>query len=290
MEPADLAIECRDLVRIYATKDLEVQALQGLNLRVARGELTALVGASGSGKSTLLSILAGLDRPTAGTATVGGVLVNGLTGRDRVRFFRHTVGFVWQQTSRNLLPYLTAAQNVALPLAFARSRARRQRVDELLELMSVGDCRGLMPRDMSGGQQQRVAVAVALANEPDVLLADEPTGELDDDTTEDVLESIRDVNRELGVTTLIVTHDPLVSEHVRRSVQIRDGRTSSEVHTRTHVAADGTEQAVSERFAVIDTAGRLQLPAEFVDTLSLQDRVRLGLEEDHVTVSRGDER
>lgn len=281
-------IWCEDLVRVFTTEGVEVQALQGLNLRVAAGDLVAVVGASGSGKSTLLTILSGLDRPTAGSAVVAGTNLLTMTAARRKHYQRDVVGFVWQQTGRNLLPYLTAAENVALPLVVARSvrreREREARVAELLELMDVADCRDRLPRELSGGQQQRVAIAAAVANRPRVLLADEPTGELDETTSAQVLEAIRHVNRELGTTTLIVTHDPSVAEHVRRTVQIRDGRTSTEVLRRSTVDEHGREQLVAEEFAVLDKVGRLQLPREFVESLDLRDRVRLGLEPDHVSV------
>ncbi|UER55364.1 ABC transporter ATP-binding protein [Kineosporiaceae bacterium SCSIO 59966] len=289
---AGAAIVCDNLVRIYtvpATRGeqrVEVVALQGLDLVVETGEVVALVGASGSGKSTLLGILSGLDEPTAGTARVGGHDLLGMGRRERVRYQRHTVGFVWQQTARNLLPHLTAVENVAMPMAFARvpARRRQRRALDLLDLLGVGAQGDRRPGQMSGGQQQRVAIAVALANSPEVLLADEPTGELDSVTSAEVLEAFRDANRELGVTVLLVTHDPLVSEHVGRTVAIRDGRTSSEVLRRVEVDEHGRERHVAEEFAVLDRAGRLQLPRDFIGALDLRDRVRLALEPDHVQV------
>ncbi|MGW9631919.1 ABC transporter ATP-binding protein [Agromyces sp. NPDC055520] len=284
-------ILCTDLVRIFSADGVEVQALQGLNLRVDPGEMVAVVGASGSGKSTLLTILSGLDTATAGVARVAGHDLLSMGGRERVAYQRHTVGFVWQQTSRNLLPYLTSAENVALAMNVAgtlRGAARATRVDELLELLEVGEMRDRRPGELSGGQQQRVAIAVALANSPQVLLADEPTGELDEQTSAAVLEAMRGVNDELGVTTLIVTHDPTVSDHVRRTVQIRDGRTSTEVLRSTRLDEHGEEQHVAEEFAVLDRVGRLQLPHDFMQSLELRDRVRLALEADHVGVWPGD--
>jgi len=281
-------ILCADLVRIFTTQGVEVQALQGLNLQVERGELVALVGASGSGKSTLLAILSSLDVPTAGVARVADRDLLTMTARERVVFRRESVGFVFQQTSRNLLPYLTAAENVAAALAITgRPKGTRERADRvagLLDLLEVSHCAQRRPTEMSGGEQQRVAIAVSIANEPRVLLADEPTGELDDTTSAHVLEAMRSVNRELGVTTLIVTHDPSVSEHVARTVQIRDGRTSTETLRRTEVDEHGAERHVAEEFAVVDRVGRLQLPQDFVHALDLRDRVRLALEPDHVGV------
>ncbi|MBU5422486.1 ABC transporter ATP-binding protein [Cellulomonas hominis] len=280
-------ILCEDVVRIFTTEGVEVQALQGLNLRVAAGDLVALVGASGSGKSTLLTILSGLDRPTAGTARVAGADLTTMGSRARRAYRRDVVGFVWQQTARNLLPYLTAAENVALPLVVSRTgrpAARTARAEELLDVMGVAHCRDRLPSQMSGGEQQRVAIATAVASSPRVLLADEPTGELDEATSADVLDAMRHVNETLGVTTLIVTHDPLVSEHVRRTVAIRDGRTATETLRRAAVDEHGRDVLLAEEFAVIDRVGRLQLPREFVERLDLRDRVRLGLEPDHVRV------
>src|SRR5699024_8950842 len=253
--PGGGEIHCADLVRIFSAEGIEVQALQGLNLHVDPGDLTAIVGASGSGKSTLLTILSGLDTPSAGKASVAGMDLLAMSRRQRVHYQRHVVGFVWQQTSRNLLPYLTAAQNVALPMTLAGT-ADDERVAQLLELLGVAHCADRTPIQMSGGEQQRVAIAVAVANSPQVLLADEPTGELDEATSTEVLEAMRRVNAELGVSVLIVTHDPTVSEHVRRTVQIRDGRTSTEVLRRTETDAAGGQLQVAEEFAVLDRVGR----------------------------------
>jgi ABC-type lipoprotein export system ATPase subunit len=288
----DALITCDRLVRIFSTDGVEVQALQGLDLLVREGELMALVGASGSGKSTLMNILAGLDTPTAGAARVAGRDLLTMGAKDRLRYRREVVGFVWQQTARNLLPYLTAAQNVALPMQLSgsrglRSRRREQaeRALELLELMGIADCRDRRPHQMSGGQQQRVAIAVALANAPAVLLADEPTGELDSHTAEQIFAAFRTANERLGTTIVIVTHDQAVASEVRRTVAIRDGRTSTEVLRRTEVdAATGQEAVVAREYAMLDRAGRLQLPAEYTQALGMRDRVALELEEDHIQI------
>jgi putative ABC transport system ATP-binding protein len=282
----DAHIVCDNLVRIYQTQGVEVIALQGLDLLVGEGEMVAIVGASGSGKSTLLNILAGLDVPTAGVARVAGADLLDMPARERLRFRRELVGFVWQQTTRNLLPYLSAAENVELPMRFAGRprRERRERAAYLLDLLGVGHRAAARPAAMSGGEQQRAAVAVAVANQPKVILADEPTGELDTATGAEVFGALRRVNRELGVTTVIVTHDPDVAGSVDRTVGIRDGRTSSEILRRTTRSADGSEQVVAEEYAVLDRAGRLQLPREFTATLDMKDRVRLALETDHIGV------
>ena len=273
-------IVCDGLVRIYKTEGVEVVALQGLDLVVDRGELIAIVGASGSGKSTLLNILSGLDVPTAGIARVGHYDLLTMSSRKRLRYRRHMVGFVWQQTSRNLLPYLTAVENVATPMRLAgtrSARAARKRALELLDMVAVGHCAGRRPEQMSGGEQQRCAVALAVANDPEVLFADEPTGELDESTAAEVFGALRTINAELGVTVVVVTHDDNVSSQVRRTVAIRDGRVASEVRR-----ADGQ----AHEYAVLDRAGRMQLPAAFVAALELKDRVKLDLEPDHVEVRR----
>lgn len=276
-------IYCEALVRIYSAKGIEVQALQGLDLSVTAGDLVAIVGASGSGKSTLLNILSGLDQPTAGTARVAGIDLTDLHGRNKVNYQRRTVGFVWQQTSRNLLPYLTVIQNVLLPMRLA-GRADLARAQLLLDSVGLGGLADRLPEQLSGGQQQRVAIAVALANEPAVLLADEPTGQLDEAASAEVLEVMRTINEEMGTTVLIVTHDDGVSEHVRRTVQIRDGRTSREVVRRVETDASGLARHIAEEYALLDRVGRMQLPADFVAALELKDRVRLALESDHIGV------
>ena len=283
-------IVCEGLVRIFKTEGVEVVALQGLDLVIDRGELVAIVGASGSGKSTLLNVLSGLDEPTAGTARVAGHDLLGMSPRRRLRYRRHTVGFVWQQTSRNLLPYLTAAENVALPMRLARGRrgrAARRRADELLEMVGVAYCANRRPAQMSGGEQQRTAVAVAVANDPEVLFADEPTGELDEATAGQVFRALQSINAELGVTIVVVTHDAGVSERVARTVGIRDGRTASEVRRSTRMDANGQAVQVAQEYALLDRAGRMQLPRAYLDTLQLRDRVRLDLEPDHIEVRPG---
>ena len=279
-------IACESLVRIYQTGPIEIQALQGLDLVVESGEMVAVVGASGSGKSTLLSILAGIDAPTAGRARVDRWNLLSMSRHDRVRYRRHTVGFVRQQTASNLVAYLTARQMVDLPMTAARTpvRVRRARSLELLGALGVADCADRRPAQLSGGQQMRVAIAVALANEPRVLLADEPTGELDTATSAEVFGALRDVNRELGVTIVVVTHDPAVSGQVERTVAIRDGRTSSEVLRRTATADDGGTHVIAEEYAVMDRAGRIQVPRDYREALALTRRVRLALEPDHVTI------
>jgi ABC-type lipoprotein export system ATPase subunit len=272
-------IVCDGLVRIFKTEGVEVVALQGLDLVIDRGELVAIVGASGSGKSTLLNILSGLDTPTAGIARVADYDLLNLSARRRLSYRREMVGFVW-------------LENVELPMRLAGRgggrKARRQRARELLDLVGVGYCADRRPGQLSGGEQQRCAVAVAVANDPEVLFADEPTGELDEATGAEVFAALRTINAELGVTIVVVTHDQAVATQVRRTVAIRDGRTASEVRRTARIGADGSTELVSEEYAVLDRTGRMQLPAAFVDALSLRDRVRLNLEPDHVEVRPGE--
>ena len=279
-------IVCDRVVRIYAGDGIEVQALQGLDLLVAKGELTAIIGVSGSGKSTLLNILAGLDRPTAGTVRVDGHDLGSLKGRERLAYRRGVVGFIWQQTSRNLLPYLTGLQNVLLPMQLAgvRRRDRERRAGELLDALGVANCAQRVPDQMSGGQQQRTAIATALANRPRVLLADEPTGELDTASANDVFTALQTANTELDATILVVTHDPAVSAQVRRTVAIRDGRTSSETLRHDEGDESGDAARGMVEYAVLDRAGRVQLPREMTGRLRMRDRVRLQEQPDHIGV------
>lgn len=279
-------IVCDNVVRIYQTEQIEVQALQGLDLLVYPGEMIAIVGASGSGKSTLLNILSGLDVPTAGQARVGDWDLLRMSAADRLIYRRDVAGFIWQQTARNLFPYLSAAENVAMPMSFAGvpSDERRKRTAELLDVLGMADKANRRPGQLSGGEQQRVAIAVALANHPQVLFADEPTGELDVATGEDVMAALRSANTHLGTAVVIVTHDKAVSDQVQRTVAIRDGRTASEVVRHTHIDEWGASAVIAKEYAVLDRAGRLQLPAGYRESLGLRGRVRLELEDDHVGV------
>ena len=286
----DAAVVCDRLVRVHRAGRIEVQALQGLDLVVERGEVMAIVGASGSGKSTLLRVLSGLDTPTAGSARVAGTDLLTMSAAERLRFRRHVVGFVQQQTAQNLLPYLSAAENVQLPMTLAGipRKERRARSGELLDALGLAAKARRRPVELSGGEQQRVAIGVALANRPEVLLADEPTGELDAATGAEVLEALVRANRDFGTTVVIVTHDPGVSGVVERTVAIRDGRTSTEVIRRRATDTAGEERTTAEEYVLLDRAGRLQLPAAHRRALGLHGRVRVSLESEHVEIRRGD--
>jgi peptide/nickel transport system ATP-binding protein len=274
---------CDNLVKIYKVADLEVVALQGLDLEVLSGETMALVGPSGSGKSTLLNVIGGLDMPSAGGVWVRELDLLRMGRRARERYKRTVVGFVWQQPGRNLLPYLSARENVELPMLLnhASGRKRRNRAQELLEMVGLAERMVFRPERLSGGEQQRVAVAVALANNPPLLLADEPTGQIDSESAGQLFESLRRINQAYGTTIIVVTHDPLVARRVDRVVAIRDGRTSTEIRRRRDANGEMTHE---EEWVILDQAGRLQLPRPYVENLDMRERVKVRLEPDHVSV------
>jgi ABC-type lipoprotein export system ATPase subunit len=267
-------IQCGDLFKIFKPADLEVVALRGVDLEIQAGELMAIVGASGSGKTTLLNILAGLERPSAGQVRVGQRDLLNIADRELVLYRRAEVGFVWQSTSRNLMPYLNVRDNIELPLAVAGvgGAARRIRSAELLTSLGLEDKARRLPHQLSGGEQQRVAIAVALANRPPLLLADEPTGELDTQTATEVFDLLRDLNRREGVTVVIVTHYSGVAEHVDRVVHIRDGRISSESFLQSTFRRSGA--TVHQEYLVVDRVGRMQLPREYLEQLQLEGLAR----------------
>ncbi len=283
-------IRCENLVKIYKTSDVEAVALQGLDLDVKKGELMAIVGNSGSGKSTLLNMLGGLDRPSAGSLTVNGKDLLKFTDKDYMEYKRDTVGFVWQNNARNLVPYLTAVQNVELPMLLKGKKGRRARALELLKKVGLEKRINSRLDQMSGGEQQRVAIAIAMANDPKLLLADEPTGSVDTKTSAMILDIFKELNRSEGVTVVIVTHDLKLAEHIDRVVAIRDGRTSSEIIRKKSYSEDLSEmgevitddEATHEELAVLDRSGRLQLPKDYMQSLGIKGggKVRVELDEE----------
>jgi len=277
MMSSDPLIICESLIKVYSIAGLEVQALQGLDLTVAPGELMGIVGASGSGKSTLLNILGGLDRPTAGHIWVDNQNLLQLSDQAMNHYRRQTVGFIWQQGTRNLMPYLTAIENVQLPMTLAghMGRPARERAKMLLELVGLAERQHHHLEQLSGGEQQRVAIALALVNQPKLLLADEPTGEVDNATAQVIYEIFRNLNRELGLTILIVSHDPGVAKYVNRVVAVRDGKLASE--TMRRVAAEGAETHETMEWVVLDSAGRLQVPKEYLQHFNIKRRAQLEL-------------
>ncbi len=221
-------VETRDLVKLYRLGRQEVRALNGVTLRVGPGEFVAIVGRSGSGKSTLLNLIGCLDRPTSGSVFLDGVEVSRAPERDLPRIRREKVGFVFQHF--NLVPTLTALENVVLPLRYSRvpRREARRRAVEVLEAVEMGHRLAHRPLELSGGEQQRVAIARALVNRPAVVLADEPTGELDTQTTAVIIALMKRLNESLGQTFLVVTHDTFVAGEAQRVVQMKDGRIESD--------------------------------------------------------------
>ncbi|HBZ79857.1 MULTISPECIES: ABC transporter ATP-binding protein [Brevibacillus] len=281
-------IVCENLVKIYKANDLEVVALQGLDLRVENGELMGIIGNSGSGKSTLLNMLGGLDRPSAGKLSVAGADLFRLTPRELVQYRLQTVGFVWQNNARNLIPYLSALQNVEMPMLL-RGMRKRERAHELLELVGLGHRKKNKLSELSGGEQQRVAIAIALANNPKLLLADEPTGSVDTRTAAIILDLFQELNRSFGLTVVIVTHDLELARKVDRVVAIRDGKTSSELLRRKGTEEDsggsaGEEADSHEEWAVLDQAGRLQIPMEYLQAIQADGKLRIELQDDRIVL------
>ena len=287
---SEVMIQADGLVKIYKSKQTEVLALQGLDLTVEKGELTALIGNSGSGKSTFLNMIGGLDRPSAGSLLVDGKNLFTMGERELVCYKRDTVGFVWQNNARNLLPYLTAWENVMTPMLFVEEKEKavseeekKKRALELLELVGLGHRKDSKLSQLSGGEQQRVAIAIALANNPKLLLADEPTGAVDRKTADDILEMFRKLNEKLGLTIVIVTHDKELAKKVNRVVSIRDGKTSSERIMKNdyrermeHLDIDWQEEETQEEFAVLDRAGRVQIPSELLEQMGMDgNKVKL---------------
>lgn len=300
MEKTDVMIESDGLVKIYKTKEIEVLALQGLDLTVKRGEMMAIIGNSGSGKSTFLNMIGGLDRPSAGKLYVDGKNLFQMTEEELVEYKRSTVGFVWQNNARNLLPYLTAWENVMTPMLFAKgengrkTEEKKKRALELLSLVGLEHRSGSKLSQLSGGEQQRVAIAIALANNPKLLLADEPTGAVDRKTADELLDMLRRLNEELGLTIVIVTHDKELAKKVKRVISIRDGKTSSERIMKNdyrermeNLEINWMEEETQEEFAVLDRAGRVQIPSELLEEIGLKgSRVKLGLEDGKIVIEK----
>ncbi|NIK75833.1 ABC-type lipoprotein export system ATPase subunit [Paenibacillus castaneae] len=286
-------IDCEGLVKIYKTDDLEVVALQGLNLKVNEGELMAIIGNSGSGKSTLLNTLGGLDRPSAGQVKVGPWDLLKISEEDLVSYKRETVGFIWQNNARNLLPYLSALENVEMPMMLS-GKVDRPYAKQLLEWVGLKERMHNKLHQLSGGEQQRVAIAISLSNRPKLLLADEPTGSVDTTTSDLIMGIFRKLNREIGITIVIVTHDLTLASKVDRVVAIRDGLTSTEFIKRNpNINADGEAelqiasnlQSVHEAYVVVDRVGRLQVPKEYLTALNIKDKATMEFDGERIIIT-----
>ncbi|MDR6554417.1 ABC transporter ATP-binding protein [Paenibacillus qinlingensis] len=282
-------ITCEGLVKIYKTDEIEVVALQGLNIQINDGELMAIIGNSGSGKSTLLNILGGLDRPSAGAVKVGDWDLLKITDKQLVDYKRHTVGFIWQNNARNLVSYLTALENVEMPMMLSGNYDPAY-AKQLLEWVGLGHRLNNKLQELSGGEQQRVAIAISLANRPRLLLADEPTGSVDTKTADMILSIFQRLNKELGVTIVIVTHDMSMAGKVGRVVAIRDGMTSSEFIARnpSNSAEEGTSTGLSgeahEEYVVLDRAGRLQVPKAYLTALNIEGKATMEFDGETITI------
>ena len=287
----NVMILCENLVKIYKTKETEVLALQGLELRVEKGEFIAIIGSSGSGKSTFLNLLGGLDRPSAGKLYVDGKNLFKMTESQLVSYKQSTVGFVWQNNARNLLPYLTAIQNIELPMLFCDPKERHERAMQLIELVGMAHKKDSKLNQMSGGEQQRIAIAIALANRPKLLLADEPTGSVDQKTADAVLDVFRKLNTELGITIVIVTHDINLAKKVNRVVMMRDGKTSIERIMKEEYVKENlhgfVEEDTHEEFAILDHAGRVQIPREMLDAIGVNSKkIRMTVDGDRIIITK----
>lgn len=273
----DIMIQAEGLVKIYKTKETEVLALQGLDMEVRKGELTAMIGNSGSGKSTLLNMIGGLDRPSAGKLFVAGKNLFTMTEKELVSYKKETVGFVWQNNGRNMLPFLSAIENVMMPMYLSSTSKKREKALELLEKVGMSHKKNSKMNMLSGGEQQRVAIAIALANSPKLLLADEPTGSVDVNTANYIFDVFTELNNN-GQTILIVTHDMALSKKVKRVVAIRDGKISSERILKEAYAdrvretnIDWRDEETQNEYVIIDKAQRLQIPKELIDSMNLSD-------------------
>ena len=287
-------VVCTDVFKIFKVADLEVVALRGLDLTVYESEVVALVGASGSGKSTLLNILAGYDSPSAGQVTIAGKDLINMKGSEIEKFHREEIGFVWQQASRNLFPYLTSLENVALPMLLSTTSdsERKNRSEHLLNMVGMEHRSNHIPDQLSGGEQQRVAIAVGLANDPSLILADEPTGELDDRTASEILDLFGKVNQESKTTIVIVTHDPDIAYKVGRVVVIKDGKTSSEIHRRdldSKISGEMDKTKPLEESLLIDSNGRVQIPRELLQTTGITNKVKAVAENTSIRIQPPEE-
>ena len=280
-------IQCDNLVKIYKTRDSEVLALQGLDMTVRSGELLAVVGKSGSGKSTFLNMIGGLDKPSAGKLMVDGKNLFTMTQKELVEYKKRTVGFVWQNNARNLFPYLNALENIQVPMLFTGEKQRKENALELLELVGMSHRKLNKLAELSGGEQQRIAIAIALANAPKLLLADEPTGSVDKQTSDYILDIFRELNRSKKTTVLIVTHDKTLAKKVNRVISIQDGKISSELHARYDLEAlkELAWEEGHEEYTILDRANRLQLPSEMLEKMGVQDnKVILEFDQDRIII------
>lgn len=296
-ETRDELIVCDNLVKIYKTDEVEVMALQGLELVIYRGEILSVIGKSGSGKSTLMNIIGGLEHQTAGSIVVDGINLSEMSERDMVKYRKKKIGFVWQKSSRNLYFYLTALENIEVAMNFTKTSAaeKRQKALKLLEMVEMSHKKDSYPAQMSGGEQQRVAIAVALANDPDILLADEPTGAVDSATSNVIQDLFRKLNKEMGITIIIVTHDISLARKVDRVVMISDGKISTEKVMKAQIREQidkvedlHIDENSHEEYFVMDKARRLQLTKEMIEAAGIDgNKVKVHMEDGKIIIESG---
>lgn len=291
---AEAMVKSDNLVKIYKTKDIEVLALQGLDLTVETGEFMAIIGNSGSGKSTFLNMIGGLDRPSAGKLFVDGKNLFTMTNKELVDYKRNTVGFVWQNNARNLVPYLSVIENIRMPMQFNSLKEKKEKSLELLDMVGLSKKKDSKLYQLSGGEQQRIAIAIALANSPKVLLADEPTGAVDRATADVIFDVFRRLNRELGLTLIVVTHDVELSSKVERVAAIRDGKISSELLLKETIDLEGEayidgwgRETHQKEYVVVDRAGRIQIPREILNEMGLEgNKMVLDYQDGKITIDK----
>lgn len=293
-------IQCDGLVKLYKTSDVEVMALQGLELEIEKGELIAIIGKSGSGKSTLLNIIGALEHPSAGKIIIDGEDLSHMTDKQLEELRKRQIGFIWQKSSQNLFAYMTAVENVESQLYYEKKMSKsekRKKALQLLEEVGLKDKANSYPREMSGGEQQRVAIATALIRDPQILLADEPTGAVDSKTSEMIQNLFRKLNRERGITVIIVTHDVSLANKVDRVVMISDGRVTTEKIMKekyreniSNLSSDFFDMPEThEEFSVLDKAGRLKLSDEIREQTGLNSsRVKVEVIDGKVVISSVD--
>jgi ABC-type lipoprotein export system ATPase subunit len=271
-------VDCTNLIKIHKQGNLEVVALQGLDFTMEQGEFISIVGASGAGKSTLLAILAGFEKPSAGKAIVVERDLSDISQKELAKYYRRDVGFVWQDFTRNLLPYLKVEQNVELPLLLGGvgRRARKKRSMDLLEAVGLRGKAHATVHTLSGGEQQRLALCVALAPGPRLLLADELTGELDTETSLEMFELLRRLSHEGGLSILVVTHDVVIAQRTDRVVRIADGRVATQ-------SRRGTSELVA-----LDQRGMVQLPRDMLIESGIKDQVRVKVVPEGLLLERED--
>ncbi len=291
----DPIIVCDGLVKIYKTEDVEVMALQGLELEVKRGEILSVIGKSGSGKSTLMNIIGGLERQSVGTIIVDGMNLADMTEKEMVQYRKKKIGFVWQKSSRNLYSYLTSIENVEAAMNFTKLDAgqKHEKAMRLLEMTGIAHKMNSYPAQMSGGEQQRVSIAVALANDPDILLADEPTGAVDSKTSNMIQDLFRKLNQEMGLTIIIVTHDVKLANKVDRVVMISDGKISTEKIMKAqvreqiaHISSDELDDDAHDEYSVMDKAHRVQLNEEILEAAGIDtNKVKIRVVDGQVVIT-----